>query len=635
LLIRLHLFSIFLFFLFRLVFYWYNRSADTADVPWFDTFMAFRMGVEFDSAVLCWIAFLPVLIFSFAYFLRDRFVLIYKAGFVIYLILLFIYCFVYTADIPYYRQFGSHLNRSALLWNESPAFVAGLVFGSFSYWGFLLVFLSLGIFAFIMLRHFFLTFSRSLPENRPHGIVWTLGYFLLLAGIVTLGARGRSSERSGLHEGLSIVSAHPYTNVVAINPNFTFWKSLFYNKRREYKVPENINDDIAYTRSYLGVPGSFAVSIDRRVQSDSVPRRLNVVVVVMESMSIYKMGYYQGKRLTPNLEKLAKESVFFDHFFSSGIHTYNGLFSTTSGYPGILDEKSLKSYVKAPFDGIGMLLKKQGYETWFYTTHDPHFDNMNGFFTQNGFDHFISQYEFNFTQAESSLGVPDHLLLDKMLETINTRDTTKPFLSVLMTASDHGPWKIPKDIPFKPNSGDEQDNCTLYADWSIGRFMEAAKKESWYANTLFIFVGDHGLAKGHTYEMPISYNHVACIMHRPGILQPDTISSPCYQPDITPTVMGILRIPYTNTTFGVDVMKEKHRFVMFSADDKIGCVNDQGYYYYKTLSNGQRYLRRYESLDPVNYIETRKELADSMDKDVQAVFETARYFIHQKNYLYE
>jgi phosphoglycerol transferase MdoB-like AlkP superfamily enzyme len=635
LLVKLHLFNLLLFFLFRLVFYWYNHAASSAPVPRIDTLMAFRMGVEFDSAVLCWIAFLPVLVFSIAYLLRDHFVFIYKAGFAVFVILLLIYYFVYTADIPYYRQFGSHLNHSALLWNESPDFVAGLVFGSFSYWGFLLVFLVMTAIALFMFRRFFRSFLQELPENRPHRFVWTIVYCLLLSGLVTLGARGRSSQRSGLHEGLSIVSGDVFTNVVAINPNFTFWKSVLYNKHEAYKVPADIDRDIAFTRSYLGIRSPFEKSINRVVQPDSAPRKLNVIVVVMESMSVYKMGYYKGKQLTPHLAQLARESAFFDHFFSSGIHTYNGLFSTTSGYPGILAEKSLKSYVKAPFDGIGMLLKKQGYETWFYTTHDPHFDNMNGFFTMNGFGHFVSQYEFNFTQAESSLGVPDHLLLDKMLEKISRRDTSKPFLSVLMTASDHGPWRIPKDIPFKPNSGNERDDCTLYADWSIGRFMETAKKQSWYKNTVFIFVGDHGLAMGHTYEMPLSYNHVPCIIHHPLLLKPDTISSPYYQPDITATVMGLLRLPYTNSTFGVDMFKDKHPFVMFSADDKIGCIDDKGNYYYKTLSNGQRYLRRYETLDPENYIDKQRSLADSLDRGVQAVFETARYFIREKNYLYE
>ena len=210
---------------------------------------------------------------------------------------------------------------------------------------------------------------------------------------------------------------------------------------------------------------------------------------------------------------------------------------------------------------MGPLLREQGYESYFYITHDPHFDPMEGFFKFNKFEHAISQYYFNFTQAESTLGVPDHILFDKLIEVTNARKSNKPFLSVLMTASDHGPWKIPQDIPFKPNEKREQDNCTLYADWSIGRFIEMAKQQPWFNNTVFMFLGDHGLSMGHTYEMPLSYNHVPFVIYQPNLFKVDTISSPCYQPDSPATVMGIIGATYTNSTFGINVLKEKHPFV--------------------------------------------------------------------------
>jgi phosphoglycerol transferase MdoB-like AlkP superfamily enzyme len=355
------------------------------------------------------------------------------------------------------------------------------------------------------------------------------------------------------------------------------------------------------------------------------------VIVIMESMSVFKMGYYNGKHLTPRFDSLIHHSVFFNNFFSSGIHTFNGLFSTTSGFPSIYAEKSLKEYVKKPFPGIGTLLKEQGYENYFYATHDPHFDNMQGFFRMNHFDHFISQYDFSFNQAESTLGVPDHLLFDKLIETVNSRKSDQPFLSVVMTASDHGPWKIPSNIPFTPKGANEQENCTLYADWAIGRFMDQARQQSWYNNTVFMFLGDHGLALGHTYEMPISYNHIPFVIHQPALFKPDTIPYPSYQPDVPATVMGIIGAGYTDETFGINVLKQKHPFVVFSADDKIGCVDSSGFYFYKTLTNGQIYLRKYKDLDPVNYSKFFPAKADSMNKSMMRIYESAQYFI-EKDY---
>jgi phosphoglycerol transferase MdoB-like AlkP superfamily enzyme len=260
---------------------------------------------------------------------------------------------------------------------------------------------------------------------------------------------------------------------------------------------------------------------------------------------------------------------------------------------------------------------------------------MEGYFKLNKFEHIISEHDFDQRLSESTLGVPDHILLERLIENNTNRKSNKPFLSIVMTASDHGPWRVPENIPFKPNGETPQDNCTMYADWSIGKFMEEAKKQSWYDNTVFIFLGDHGLSMGHTYEMPISYHHIPCIIHQPKLFKADTISSPCYQPDIPATVMGIIGGNYSNQTFGINILKEKHPYVVFSADDKIGCVDNNGYYFYKTLTNGETYLRKYKNLDPINYNLQLKQKADSMEKNMMQIYNSANYFIRKGHFLYE
>lgn len=364
--------------------------------------------------------------------------------------------------------------------------------------------------------------------------------------------------------------------------------------------------------------------------SDSV-KKYNVIVVLMESMSIAKMGYYNYPNLTPNLHALNKESVFCENFFSSGIHTFNGLFSTTTGYPSLYTEQALKLYTKTNFNGLGTLLKQQGYQTYFGTTHDAQFDNMEGFFRINNFDNIISQSTMPSNKVISALGVPDHVLFNEFITQINNNNSQKPFLGVLMTATDHGPWKIPTDITFKPTAKNEQQNCTQYADWAIGQFMATAKKQQWYNNTLFVFLGDHGFYLPNTYEMPLSYNHIPCIIHLPKLLTPDTITAPCYQPDVTATVMGIIGATYNNNSFGINILKQQHKYVVFSADDKIGCINNDGFFYYKIDGDNQTYLRKYKNLNPINYATQYTQKADSMQKAMMSIYETAQYFTH-KNY---
>lgn len=635
LLLKIYGLTLLLFLIERCFFYYFNQSSATGSASFIEKCLAFKMGLEFDTAAFCWIAIFPGVIFSIGYFFNK--LSITKFGYYLFLGLLLVYHFVCIANIPYFKQFGNHLSKNALLWNENPGFVVGMILGSFSYWGYLLLFLVFAVISIKITSVFFKTFKTNVALETKPSFIKSITVFILLSAFIVMGARGRLLEDSPLHEGLSIVSQNTFVNLVGINPNFTFWKSLLLNATKQpYVAPTNINESIDFTKTYLGIPPSTNLSIDREIKdSTQKPHHYNVVIVVMESMSVFKMGYYGGPHLTPNLDKLNKESIFCENFFSSGIHTFNGLFSTSSGYPSIYSEMSLKSYLKTPFNGIGTLLKNKGYSTYYYTTQEPHFDNMEAYFKFNGFDHIISQYDCNEAKIESSLGVPDHVLFDKLIETTNKQSENKPFLAMLMTASDHGPWKMPSDISYKPNGKTQQENCTLYADWSIGRFMEQAKKQPWYNNTVFLFLGDHGLYMGHTYEMPISYNHVPLIIHQPNLFKADTVSFPAYQPDVTATVMGIIGEPYTNSSFGIDILKQQHPYVVFSSDDKIGCVDNQGYYYYTTLANKQQYLRKYKNLDPINYITTNKSKADSMHRNMMHIYNSAEYLIHENYFLFE
>ncbi|MBK6835896.1 MAG: sulfatase-like hydrolase/transferase [Bacteroidetes bacterium] len=631
---KLYILSMLFFSFFRIVFYFTNQSKDIAAVPFFQKLYAFRMGFEFDSACLLWILSIPILLLSISYIINRQNKSIHKFTLLFFALLLNIYLFVCTVNIPYHKQFGSFLNKNALLWNDEPSFIIGMIFGSFSYWGFLLLFILSSAFFTFYFKKLIKQHLSVLKQTSDTKIGFKLLITLVLFTITFFGIRGRGSFKSTLHEGFAIVGENPFINQIALNPNYTFWKSLFYkNNNSKYVVPTNIDELFDYTKNYLGVKiNSEQYNIARDVKADTLKpnNNYNVIIVIMESMCVYKMGYYNGKDLTPQLHKLNKESVFCKNFFSSGIHTYNGLFSTISGYPSILAEKSMREYLKKPFRGIGTLLKEENYDTYFYTTHDPHFDNMKGFYTMNGFDNFISQNDFNSGEAVSTLGVPDHVLLNKLIET--HKNASKPFLSVVMTASDHGPWVVPENIPFKPSSTDERDRCTQYADWAIGNFMDNAKKQSWYKNTIFIFLGDHGLSMGHTYEMPISYNHIPCIIHQAKILKADTISAPCYQPDITATVMDLLNKSFTNETFGTSVFKTKRPFVFFSADDKYGCVDSSGNYFYQLLQTNTSYLRKYKSLDPINYLKERKSISDSLAIGSKSILESARYLIRKNQY---
>ena len=178
LLFKLYGLNLVLFFFTRFFFYYYNKSSDVGSVIVFEKLMAFRMGLEFDTAVFCWITYFVVLIWSIAHFFDQK--KLYAFGFYSFLILQLLYHFICVADIPYFKQFGTHLNKNAFLWSENPAFAAGVIFGSFSYWGFFILYFLIGSILIIASKKMFFGFKQREQDQPKVKWYYSLLIFTLL-----------------------------------------------------------------------------------------------------------------------------------------------------------------------------------------------------------------------------------------------------------------------------------------------------------------------------------------------------------------------------------------------------------------------------------------------------------------------
>lgn len=632
---KLFLLEFMILVLCRIIFFFALKTPDVSQVPVTTVLWAFRMGFEFDMIATCYAISLPCLLLLLNEFFNKRSLFFHQAGFLVTLLIFWLYAFVSAADFPYFNQFGSHLSRQAFLWTASPGFILKMIFGTVSYYGYLFLFVLFAVAIYMALKRIYRSHLARLREH-SFSPVRNAVFAVALVPLLIVGSRGRTSGKSTTHEGLAIVSDNSFVNQIALNPDFTLFRSLLFQKVKTYEVPAGIDESIRFARNYLGIAGSYKRSVERMESPDSAFRPMNIVIVCMESMSSYKMGIHNHEVLTPNFNNIVKESVYFDRFFSSGIHTFNGLFSTATGFPSLPGEHGLRRYTRQPFTNLANLLQKKNYEASFYSTHDPHFDNMEGFFKENGYPDNFSALNLPHDKSISATGVPDHELFNLFFSNAGKADKTRPFISFIMTGSDHGPWVIPENIPFKPTSEDEYKRATQYADWALGQFMETAKKQSWYENTLFVFLGDHGYAISNTFEMPLSYHNVPFVLHSPRLLKPDTVHHLGYQPDVLATVAALLNLPFDNTSFGINIMKKQHPFVYFQADDKVGCLSDDGYYFYELMSQKTKRLRRYmdQELDMKDYYEVRRAKADSLEQCAKHMLDAAEYFIRKDYFSY-
>jgi phosphoglycerol transferase MdoB-like AlkP superfamily enzyme len=455
----------------------------------------------------------------------------------------------------------------------------------------------------LLFRHVLLP---HLDKRLP--VAWSIVASLLLLGGLFLGMRGKISKIP-IRVSTAYFCNNPFLNQIGLNPVFTFMKSVEDAGKRANDEVELIDDLTAYgiLTEWQNQPA------DSTLKAIRLPEGMNVVLVLMESMSRDKTGLYDAANsLTPCLDSLMRRSMTFSEAWSAGIHTHNGIYSTLYGHPAIMARQMIKNTPIPNMCGLPQRLRDAGYHTYYFMTHDELYDNMQGFLYGNGFERVIGEHSYPKNEVIGTWGVPDHVMFDHVLEHIDSIAAKGPFLATVMTCSDHGPYIVPDGIDFKAKHDDDKlKRIVEYADWAIGRFVRMAEKKAWFENTLFVFVADHGAFIEPEYEMALNYNHVPLLFFAPRMVEPGRVDRLAMQIDIAPTILAMLGLDPGSTMLGTDLTTHRRKYAYFSADDKIGVVDGELFYLYRVKTQ-QESLYRYKEKSTDDLIEQEPRRAEAM-----------------------
>lgn len=618
------------FGLFRLILFVRERSKIDDSVSFIDVLHAFLMGLRFDLVVSGYILALPFMATAVFSFFKGQHPVLKRILFYFIVVTFSIAFLVSAADIPYFHQFFSHLSVTAFEWMNSPVFVFKMVAEEPRYWLFIVPFIAVVWFFIKIQEKIFTSFSFDSNEN----IYRKTGLYILSAGLIFLGIRGRIDEKSPILTGTAYFSNNAMLNQLGLNPNFTLIKSYLESLDEENKHTRLMDDKLALAnvQQWLHVTdASSKFPLKRKVSFDGAASKYNVVLVLMESMSAEKMKRNGNTdNLTPFLDSISNEGYFFENAFSAGLHTYNGIFSTLFSYPALFRQHSMKESAIIKFPGIFTTLKNNGYSTAYFTTHDGQFDNVEGFLKANDCEQFISKPDYPSEQVKTTLGVPDDFMFEFSIPLLNEmHNKNKPFFATFMTASDHGPYYLPDY--FKPKNTDLVKSMTEYADFSLHKFISLASEQSWFNNTIFVFIADHGAPVTVTYDMSVSFNHVPLIFYAPAIIKDKkTFDCVAGQIDVFPSIMGLLKIPYENNTLGIDLFREKRPYIFCNADDKYGVFDKD--WFLIVHDDKSKKLYRYKNKDKTDYSGQYPAKADSMDVYAKSNLQTYQYILNTNAY---
>ena len=561
--------------------------------------------------------------------------------------------FFYTADFIHYAYVHQRLNASILSYIDNPLISMQMMWQSYPIITIIIIFL---VVEWVLYKFISFTYQLSDKYERTGSqfkniITQTIFFIILLYAAI-----GNIIYKGGqypLRWSNAYSLGSDYKANVALNPMQSFFSTLNF---RSSKIDTDlIKKNYSVIADYLTIPSNeqdaqnlqFARihnPVNNNLEASTIK---NVVLVICESFSAYKSSM-MGNPLntTPYFNDMKKQGVYFNRAFSPAYGTARGVWAVLTGTPDVLEGKT-SSRNPLAVDQHSIIADFKNYEKYYFLGGSASWANIRGVLTNNISDLKIFE-QGSYQSSEIDVwGISDKNLFLEANKTLSKN--TKPFFAIIQTADNHRPYTIPaedlkvfvkKTVPkdsllkfgFENN---EEYNAFRYTDFCIEQYIEAAKKEKYFNETLFVFIGDHGIKGDAGTMLPKSFTeqgltnmHVPLLFYAPSILQPKEYSIPVSQLDVLPSIASLCNIPYTNTTMGKNVFitvqqKDNAIFLYDDFNQQIGVLNNEFYYGYQ-LKNPSKPI--FESALN-NEVVKNDSVQKQMDILTKTIYETAKYML--------
>ncbi len=595
--LRLFTFWLLFFALFRLWFVlWFYQewSPETPMSAW----SSFWYALPLDLSMAGYLVVTPIILWfagvgigARAYPFIEKTILAFK-------VLVFsILIFIFGANIFIYEEWHTLLNNRALEYFKTPAALLDSMSLPFKI---ACVLLFVGATWAVYRGYKLIVGEKVYTATASRWWLLALPFWL---GLLMLAIRGGLGVMP-INESAVYYSSHIFDNHAATNTAWHLAHSKMETRSTEnhYLFMEQATADQSMSRlSGTGIAAQDA-KLDFFSTADSIP--LNLVFIIMESHTAQVIEALGGEKgVCPTLERLIHEGILFTNCYGSGYRTDQGIVSVLAGYPAQPDQSIVLLEDKASKLGsVSKTLKGRGYSTAFFYGGELTFANIGSWLSNQRFEKIFSEKNFASADKTQRWGVDDQILLQRAVVEIS--QLRPPFFATAMTLSLHPPY----DVPFKSQWQGSTDrdlflNSAAFADHALGEFFKSAEQQSWYANTLFVLVADHGSSQpgGVGLDNPVS-RHIPLIMFgKPltGQWRDKKIDLFCNHHDIPATALHMLGVPALREDFPWSrdqwfwysvldsyrspVNDQFHRgFAYFTNENGVGWANDQGkgFYYF-------------------------------------------------------
>ncbi len=541
------------------------------DFSFGDMWQVISHGLSLDFSTALYFLIVPFLVVMVSVWWNGK--ILSKILLVYFIIIAFAFALAFVADTSLYPFWGFKLDASCLQYLDTPTEAMASVTTSYLILRLLAVFLTtaLIVFGYIKaLQHHSETLQkRTILPSVLQKASETV-FYLICIPLIVIGIRGGLDE-STTNIGQVYFSQNQFLNHSAVNPVFSFLAS--FEKSASNNTIYNYMDDQACEQIINSLFNTESIDCDTLLNTQTP----NIILILLEGCGGEFTEIGGRKDVTPNLNRLANEGIYFTNCYGNSWRTDRGTVCTWSGYPSFPSMSVMKIPSKSrTMPNIAKTLREErGYNTFYLYGGDINFTNMRSYLISGGFEQLMWKEDYTSEEQKTAQwGVCDEITFKSLFDI--SQSQRSPFIIGFSTLSSHAPW----DVPIK-QFDDEILNAMYYLDQCLGDFIQRFRQTKVWDNTLVILLPDHGIPYKDIDERHPLMNHIPMIWIGGAVKEARRIEQVCNQTDLPATLLGQLGLNHDDFTFSRDVLSKSYTqpFAIntytegFSVNDSAGYVN--------------------------------------------------------------
>ena len=501
-------------------------------------------GASLDAAVVGYLTIVPYLVLLVSVWLKS--LPLRKILYFYYVLVAIFVSVVFIVDMGLYPFWGFKLDSSVFLYLDSPKEAFASVSVSFLLIRMMFMLLFAAPVLWILLK---ITPGKLQSVNKR--LIHTFVLLLVGGGLFVIIRGGVTESTSNI--GQVYFSNNQFLNHSAVNPHFSLLSSL--SDPKDFASEFNFFEEEERVKWMEGIyPTTDGDSVVEVLNT----KRPNILLIILESFGSKFVEPLGGlPDVTPNLNRLSKEGVFFTNCYANSFRTDRGTVSLLSGYLALPTVSVMKVPAKSrTLPAISEELLKAGYATDFLYGGDINFTNMKSYLLGKGYQKVTADTDFSLAEQNSNVwGVNDDITSTWLLNTLKER-TEGPWFTTYLTLSSHEPF----DVPYS-RLEEKIPNAFAYTDACLGELIDGLKQTSLWKDLLIVCVPDHGFCYPQgTMDRGGEFSHIPMLWLGGAIKQPLKIDKIMNHADLAATLLGQLGLEHSMFPFSRNVLGSDYTY---------------------------------------------------------------------------